>query len=331
MAQKHNIVTLGGGTGSYTLLRGLKRYSDVVRISAIVDVCDSGGSTGRLRDEFGVLPVGDFRMALAGLAEERGEHVLRDLFLYRFDKGSGLDGHNFGNLFLVAMTDLLGSEERAIEYAAKVLRVQGDVIPVSNQTLTLLAKYENGEIVRGEVHIDEPPEIHDGTLRIEKLWVEPVEASISEHARDAIQSADCIVLGPGDLYTSTLSNIVVPGVAQALQQTSAKLVNVVNLVTQHGQTSGFTARDMVGECERYMGRRFDSILVNNAPLPKNILARYEARREFPIEDDLGDDARVIRLDLLAAEEVRKPSGDVLKRSFIRHDSMKLADAIMQLL
>ena len=142
-----NVVVVGGGTGTYTVLSGLKKYTadKKLNLSAIISVSDSGGSTGRLRDEFGMLPVGDFRMALAALADEKnGRNLLRELFLYRFNKGEGLSGHNFGNLFLVAMTDILGSEEKALAFASKVLRVKGRVIPVTAENVTLCALYDHG-------------------------------------------------------------------------------------------------------------------------------------------------------------------------------------------
>lgn len=323
----NNIVTIGGGTGTYTVLSGLKKQSGWNNIAAIVAVTDSGGSTGRLRDEFGYLPVGDFRMALVALASEESENVLRDLFLHRFDKGSELAGHNFGNLFLVAMTDILGSEEKAIEYTSSVLRTRGDVIPVATDRLTLVAEYENSEVVRGEAAIDEPEEDHDATQHITKLWVEPESTRIDKHASQAMQAADCIVLGPGDLYTSTLACVVVPGVAETLQKTDAKLVYVTNLMTKYGQTNDFNVSDHVKELERYAGRKMDHVIINTTPLPDDILKKYHAQDEFPVEDDLDQDERVVRADLLATEEITKPSGDTLKRSFIRHDSDKLAAVI----
>jgi len=328
------IVVIGGGTGTYTVLCGLKKYSShVVDLSAIVTVADSGGSTGRLRDEFGYLPVGDFRMALVALADDRHVRgVLRDLFLHRFDKGTGLKGHNFGNLFLVAMTDILGSEEKAIEFASRVLRVRGKVLPVSQEKLTLVARYDNGVVVRGESKIDEPAPEHDGRRRIEELWLEP-ESMISPKAGQAISDADLIILGPGDLYTSLLANIVVPGVVEALQASRAKILYTVNLMTKYGQTHGLAATDHLKEMARYIGRYPNYVLINDQSLPNDILERYRRQQEFPVEDDLSKtkDFKIIRKDLLALEEVVKPSGDVLKRSFIRHDSDKLAQTIMSLL
>src|SRR3989344_7509047 len=182
MKDSKKVVVIGGGTGTYTVLSGLKKYPpDFFDLTAIVTVADSGGSTGWLRDEFGYLPVGDFRMALVALADDNETSaVLRNLFLYRFNKGTGLNGHNFGNLFLVAMTDIAGSEEGAIALASRVLRIRGKVLPVSREKLTLVAAYENGATTRGEAHIDEPDETHDGALRIKNLSVEPAVQATEE-------------------------------------------------------------------------------------------------------------------------------------------------------
>jgi uncharacterized cofD-like protein len=328
------ITTIGGGTGTYTVLIGLKKYA--VDLMAIVSVTDSGGSTGRLRDEFGYLPVGDFRMALVALSSGNQEEdmILRKLFMYRFDKRStGLKGHNFGNLFLVALTDILGDEEKAIKEASRILRAMGTVIPVTTKNTQLGARYENGEVILGETHIDEPEKDFDGTMRIKSLFLKP-RARITEAARLAITASNLVVLGPGDLFTSTLANIVVAGCARALQETRAKIIYVVNLISKYGQTYKFTAMDHVLIVTKYIGRPPDYVLVNSTPLPPDILKRYARERGFPVKDDLGGGGgyfTVIREDLLASEEIKKPEGDVLQRSLIRHDSEKLAKEIIRIL
>ena len=324
------VVTIGGGTGTFTVLSGLKKHA--VDLTAIVTVADSGGSTGRLRDEFGQLPVGDLRMALVALAEEENGHqLLRELFLYRFSKGNGLEGHNFGNLFLTAMTDILGSEEQAIEFASRVLRINGRVLPVTTHHVQLHATYEDGSTVTGEAIIDEPPEEHNGEQAITSLAIVPTEATITPEAAAAIMDADMVVLGPGDLYTSVLANIVIDGVASTLSHTRATLVYVSNLMTKYGQTHGFSVTDHVREVERYVGRAMDHVVVNNAPLPPSIRTKYEAEGEFVVADDAQDLLSVLYADVLADEEVAIAEGDTLKRSYIRHDSDKLAQELITLI
>jgi len=332
--QPKKIVVIGGGTGTYTVLSGLKKYPPhELVLSAIVTVADSGGSTGRLRDEFGYLPVGDFRMALTALADDGDTgDILRRLFLYRFNKGEGLSGHNFGNLLLVAMTDMFGSEERAIELAAKILRVRGKVFPIANEKLTLAAKYSSGRIVKGESRIDEPEDGHGKEEKITSLWVEP-RAEISKSAKEEIHNADFIILGPGDLYTSTLANVVVFGAKEALRQTSSKIIYIMNLMTKYGQTHNFTSKDHMNELVSYIGKTPDYVMINTTVLPNDILKEYSEERDFPVEDDLTKSHPyiILRGDFLQEEKVIKPSGDVIKRSLIRHDSHKLARAIIELL
>lgn len=327
--QKRKIVVIGGGTGSYSVLRGLKKFSDQVSLTAIVTMSDSGGSTGRLRDEFGYLPVGDLRMALTALASEDDEHelLLRDLFAYRFAKGEGLAGHNFGNLLLVALSDLLDSPTEAIDAASKVLKIDGRVLPVTNTSTHLLATYEDGTTLRGEHLIDEPR--RGVNMRITNLSVEPT-VQVSPQAKQAILEADTIILGPGDVYTSVLANCVVPGVKEALQQTNARIVYVCNLMTKSGQTDGFTTVKHFTEISRYIEKEPDVMLYNTTALPEDLLERYASEDEYPVKIETLDDQRFIGLDLLATGVVETVRGDTLRRSFLRHDAEKLARAIMSL-
>lgn len=330
--EKHNVVVIGGGTGTHTVLRGLKRYQKRrVNLSAVVTMADSGGSTGRLRDEFGYLPVGDVRMALAALASDIDQHeeLLRELFLYRFDKGNGLSGHNFGNLLLVALTDILGSEEAAIRAAGKVLRVQGRVVPVTHEKVNLVATYEDGVTLTGEHAIDEPTADRKDQ-RITELSVTP-HATISERAEDVLLGADLIVIGPGDLYTSVLANVVVEGVPEAIRNSGAKLAYVSNLMTKCGQTTGMGVQEHLDEITRYVGRTPDVVFVNTTGFPDELLERYQADDECPVEMNYTGESEVVAADLLATEAVQTSTGDVLKRSLIRHDSRKLARKIMEII
>ncbi|MFC1756191.1 uridine diphosphate-N-acetylglucosamine-binding protein YvcK [Patescibacteria group bacterium] len=325
------VVSIGGGTGSYTILTGL--IDKNLDLTSVITCADSGGSTGRLRDEFGHLPVGDFRMALVALADTNGDNdVLRELFLYRFEKGSGLAGHNFGNLLLTALTDIFKSEEKAFEYASKILRVGGKVLPITNEPVTLIAEYEGGKIIIGEKHIEEPHKSHDMKKRIVNLTVQP-KVRIAKKTKEAILNADLIVLGPGDLYTSTMANLAVSGVSSNIRKSNAKVVFVVSLMNKYGQTYDFKMSDYVAEIYKYLGAYPDYVLVNTAPMPKDILRRYKEEKGFPPEDDLKETKKyeVIRAKLLAGEAVKRKTGDIVKRSLIRHDSKKLASVLVKLL
>lgn len=328
LLKKPKIVVIGGGTGSFVVLSGLRRYP--IDLTAIVTVADSGGSTGRLRSEFGFLPVGDLRQCLAALASDSNDQYIRKILLYRFAKGEGLRGHNLGNLLLTALSELTGSEPQAVEIAAKIFRLDGKVLPITSKQINLVARYENGKLITGEHQIDEP--IHRGGLRIVKLSCQP-KARLYPKAKKAILQANLVVLGPGDLYTSILPNLIISGAAATLQQTKAKILYIVNLMTRFSQTHHFTARSHVAEVEKYLARKLDYILLNTEKIPTNILKLYQREKGFCVVDDLAKNKRyqVIRKKLLAAKVVDKAKGDVLQRSFLRHDSRKLARAIIKLL
>jgi uncharacterized cofD-like protein len=324
------VVVVGGGTGTHTILRGLKKYADKIDITAIVTMADSGGSTGRLRDEFGQLPVGDVRMALAALSADTGPHeeLLRELFLYRFDKGAGLAGHNFGNLFLTALTEILGSSSEAIKTASEVLRVAGRVLPVTTDNVHLVATYDDGVVVVGEHEIDTPAaeRCHNTIVNV---CVTPA-AKLNPEAAEAIALADMIILGPGDLYTSIIANLVVDGFKAALVASPAKIVYVGNLMSRPGQTSGMQSSDYVSEIAKYSGRTPDCVLINNALFPADLLARYALEGTHPVvhNSEVATYATVTT-DLVSTESVTTAAGDVIKRSLIRHDSDKLAAVVLE--
>ncbi|MFZ1987944.1 MAG: gluconeogenesis factor YvcK family protein [Minisyncoccia bacterium] len=318
-----NIVTIGGGTGTFAVLSGLRRLPDVL-LSAIVTTADDGGSTGHLRDAYGFLPAGDARQALVALAEDG--NVLRDLFAYRFTK-SEVKGHNLGNLFITALTDLLGSDAAALEEASRILRIRGVVIPATEKPSTLLATLEDGTIIRNERSIDERIA---GRPRIKELTLETPEP-ISPAAKNAIEAADLIILGPGDLYTSSIAALLPSGMKEAVTASKARLVYVGNLFTKMGQTEGYTARDHVREIARYAGREPDVIFLNQNGLQKEVLETYAQSGEYPPDDDfLMTDARVERLPLVSVYAVPSVENDPLPRSLIRHDPAKLAAALATL-
>ncbi len=323
--KRPSIVVIGGGTGTYTVLIGLKKFD--VDLTAIVTMMDSGGSSGRLRDEFGTLPPGDVRQSLVALSADTS--VLRSLFNYRYEKGEGLSGHSFGNLFLTSLAQVMGGMDKAISETSKILNIKGKVLPVTVESAHLVAKYENGLQVSGEGNIDEPK--HNGKLKIKDISLEP-EVKPFDHTLEAIDKADLIIIGPGDLYTSLVPNLLVSGVARSIRESKAKKVYIVNLMTKYGQTYGFKASDHVKTLEEYLGSPcLDYVLINDTTLPEEILRKYEKENDFPVRDDLATGkSEIIRTDLLAKDPIKKAEGDLLKRSLIRHDSNKLAQAIIKL-
>lgn len=321
---KKKLVVIGGGTGSFVLLSGLKKYP--VDLTAIVPVTDDGGSTGRLRDEFGFLPVGDMRQCLAALAPENGQ--LRKILLYRFEKGKGLKGHNLGNLLLTALEDMVGSEPEAVIQAAKLFRLRGKVFPVSKKLVKLAAKYSTGKTIVSE-HKIETHKLAPGE-KITQMYTIP-SAQINPRAAEAIKQADLIILAPGDLYNSIIANLIIKGAKSAIKSSSAKIVYVVNLMTLNSQTHGFSASDHVKEIEKYAGKSVDHILVNRQTISPSIIKAYEKYDEYPVQDDLGPNSRIIRQPLLAKSIFHKPKSDTIRRSLLRHDPNKLAKTIIKLI
>ena len=249
------IVAIGGGTGLSQLLLGLKEHS--ANITAVVTVGDDGGSSGRLREDMGMLPPGDVRNCIAALAE--AEPLMRSLFQYRFPKGTGLEGHSFGNLFIAALTDLMGGNfEEAVRATSRVLAVRGQIVPSTTADVTLGAKMADGTVVWGESKIT-----HQGK-RIDQLYIRPEYAHAYPEAVDAIRTADMIVIGPGSLYTSVLPNLLVRDIRDAIRVSRAVKVYVSNVATQHGETDGFTVADHVAAIEHHVGRGLiEYVLANN--------------------------------------------------------------------
>ncbi|MFH1547317.1 MAG: gluconeogenesis factor YvcK family protein [bacterium] len=325
------VTVIGGGTGTYTVLMGLKKFSNL-SLKAIVTATDSGGSTGRLRDEYGILPVGDIRQCMAALSENgNGNSILRKLLSYRFDKGE-LEGHNFGNLLLAATTNILGSEEKAIKEMSKILNIKGEVIPITNDDIDLVAEYENGDVLVGEGNIDEPNNKHDSCLRISNIRTQP-KAKITQSAQDAITNSDYIILGPGDLYTSTLSNFVVDGAKEVMKRTKAKVIFIVSLMTKHGQTTNFKAQNYVDEVTKYIGKIPDYVIVNNQEMSDFVKSLYEKEEATPVEDNIDPTLKshVIRADVGSEKIIQRNGNDNVKRSLIRHDSNKLAHVLVDIM
>lgn len=314
------VVTIGGGTGTFVVLSGLKHVKGI-ELTALVSSADDGGSTGRLRDAYGILPVGDARQALVALAED--ETLLRDLFNYRFAKGD-IAGHNLGNLLLTALSERLGSEAAAMQEASRILRVSGSVNTTCSLPTTLVAELSDGTVIRGEHLIDERDALRP---KIARVYLE-TSCPASKEALLALTSAAAIVICPGDLYTSIAAALLPEGLTDAIASSSAKLIFVVNLFTKAGQTTGFTAKDHVRELERYAGRKADAILVHtNGGFDPIVLDKYAHEGELPVVDDLGDDTRVIRTSLASVHTVPPVPEDPVPRSLVRHDGEKLRAAI----
>jgi len=323
MSKKLNqlkFVVIGGGTGSYTVLKGLKNYFK--NITAIVTMFDSGGSSGILRDEFGYLPPGDIRRALLALSNEDSNHIFRELLNYRFEKGNGLTGHNFGNLLLTALTDISGDEVEAVKHISNILNVKGKVLPVSTTNSNLIAELEDNTIISGETNIDIPK--HDkGFVKIRKLWLEP-EAQAYEESIQAIREADFIIIGPGDLYTSIIPNLITKGISEALNNTNAKKIYICNVMSKFSETHKYYASEYLREVIRYSNTDIDYMLVNNKKINNDsLLKKYADEQALPVvidEENLKHiDTKIIESDLINETHL------------IRHDSEKIAKTILKLI
>lgn len=323
-----NIVVIGGGTGTFAVLSGLKNYD--LNLSAIVTMMDSGGSTGRLRDQLGVLPPGDLRQALVALSSS--EKVWRDLFAYRFDAGD-LYGHNFGNIFLSALEKITGSIVMGINLAQQILDTKGKVIPVTLDKCQLCVKLADSSIVEGETLIDEA---HVARPKITSCFLKP-QADPNPEAIKALEKADFIIFGPGDLYTSIIPNLLVTGISAIIRKSRAKKVYIVNLMTKFGQTDNFSADDHLEEVQNYLGGQvINYVLVNSAKPTEQLIKWYESAGDVKeVVDDLSKNPKyrskvIIKDDFLSRARYEKNLSDRLKRSLIRHDPQRLASTLIDI-
>jgi len=308
------IVAIGGGTGLSTLLQGLKEYTS--NITAIVTVADDGGSSGRLREELDVLPPGDIRNCLVGLAD--AGPLMEKLFQFRFDGGKDLKGHNFGNLFITAMTKVTGDFEQAVKASSKVLAIRGSVIPATLNKVMLRALHQDGSETIGESKIPkkESP--------IQKLYLKPENCRPTVEALDAIKRAHVIILGPGSLYTSVMPNLLIGGMYENIKASKAVKIYVCNVMTQAGETDGYKASDHVKALLEHTGPGvIDFCIVNNGKIPPELLERYKEERAYPVE---GDAEKIESLKCKVVE-----SNIANTKNFVRHDSYKLTKLIIDLL
>ncbi|MDR3558993.1 MAG: uridine diphosphate-N-acetylglucosamine-binding protein YvcK [Candidatus Pacebacteria bacterium] len=328
--QTKNVVTIGGGTGSFMLLTGLKKYP--INISAIVSMADDGGSTGVLRDELGVLPPGDVRQCLVALSES--SDMLRELMSYRFE-GGGLKGHSFGNLLLSALQKINGSFNAGVKEASKILNVKGEVVPVTGHDAHLYIKLKNEKILKGEDEINHAFDIEQEGIK--KIYFSP-KVKANPKAIDCIMSANLVAIGPGNFYCSILPNLIVPEIAKALKETKAKIVFNCNLVNKKGHTEKFTLDDYVDVVERYIGRgKVDFVTFNTKKPSQKLVSKYENKKELLVafKKDIKKDrhCRIVQADVLSNVCPQYSKSDVLasKRAFIRHDADKLAKILMMIM
>lgn len=314
LEQEIRIACLGGGTGLFTLLLGLKTLTGV-SLTSIVSMSDDGGSTGQLRDMFGILPPGDIRRSLIALST--APDLLNELMQYRFKTGKGLEGHSLGNLLLTALNDMRGSMSVAVKAIGEILNIQGQVMPVTETVNTLKAELENGSVLSGEHRID-LFEGHDPKLRISKLWQEPT-AQANPDALEALLNADFIILGPGDLFTSVISNLIVDGIGDALVASQGKKIYICNVMTKPGETTNFHVSDHVSEIIKYLKKdALDYVICPSTEFSETSLARYQKKNQVPVIEKHPEKlksltrAKIIWADVASEMEL------------VRHDSLKLA-------
>ena len=307
-----NVVVIGGGHGLSVLLRGMKTITS--NVTAIVTVADDGGSSGRLREDLGILPPGDLRNCLVALADT--EPLMEKLFQYRFEGKGALAGHSFGNLFIAAMNEVTGDMETALQKSSKVLAVKGTVLPASKESVRLDAIMEDGEVVEGESRIPE------ARKRIKRVRLFPEKVPPVKAALNAIKNADAIILGPGSLYTSVMPNLLVDGVSLALRKTKAIKIYICNVMTQPGETDEYTASMHVKAILDHAGRgAVDYVLVNGREISQEMKTYYEKEGSFPVEID--EDAinalgvGFVKADMIDETEVIRHNPDKLAKSVIR--------------
>jgi uncharacterized cofD-like protein len=306
------IVAVGGGTGLSMLLKGIKKVTN--NITAVVTVGDDGGSSGRLREEMGILPPGDIRNCIAALADD--EDLVTKLFQYRFKTGEGLEGHSFGNLFLTALCSITGDMVRAVKESSNVLSIRGRVLPSTLDDMKLVAELEDGRIIRGESNIPE------AKGKVKRLFTDPAKCKPLEDVIIAIKEADLIILGPGSLYTSVIPNLLIKEISQEIAKSTAKKIYVCNIMTQPGETDNYEVSDHVKAIMNHAGSKkiVDAVLVNDT-LPDNLAEKYKNAHSFPVKLDTEN------IKKLGVKVVSKKLIEDNKEGLLRHSSHRVARAI----
>ena len=308
------IVTVGGGTGLSVLLQGLKEYTS--NIAAVVTVADDGGSSGRIRQQFDILPPGDIRNCLVALAD--APTLMQELFQFRFDSASELSGHSFGNLFITVMTKLTGDFEKAVKESSKVLAIRGQVIPSTLNKISLVAKYKDGSIQEGETAIP------DKKRRIANIYLNPPDVQGTPDAIKAISEAQAIILGPGSLYTSVIPNLLIKEIREAILASSALKIYISNVMTQPGETDGYSAYEHIKAITEHSSPRIiDYCVINSRLISQELREKYQQDNSFPVSVDL---------DKIRHAGYRVIEGDLINAlDYVRHDSGKLAKIVMDLI
>lgn len=318
-----NIVTIGGGTGSYTVLSGLKNLENV-SLSALVSMSDNGGSTGVLRDELGVLPPGDIRQCLVALSEH--SEIVRKLINYRFSEGT-LKGHSFGNIFLAALEKVTGDFVTGVEIASEILKVNGKVIPITKDKAELSIELSNGTLFEGVVTVDS---VDFKNSSLKRIFYKNENVKLNKNAKDAILRADYIIVGPGNYFCSVVPNLIVTGFKEAISKSKAKIIFPVNLTNKKEHTKDWKVSNYVKSVEGYLGKQVDFILINNEKPTREQIENYklEEGNGVLVENDLKD-KRIVNAPLLSHLLIKYDKADAKSniRSFIRHDSIKLNDCI----
>jgi uncharacterized cofD-like protein len=314
LSRGYKIVAMGGGTGLSVLLHGLKRYTS--NISAIVTVADEGGSSGKLRKDFGILPPGDIRNCLVALADT--EPLMRDLFQYRFNESSPLGGHSFGNIFLLAMSKVTKDFEEAVKESSKILAIKGEVIPSTLERVRLVAELEDGTRELGETKVSESPS------PIKRISLTPLHSKATKSAIEAINNAEVIIFGPGSLYTSVIPNLLVDGTSEAISKSKAIKIYICNVMTQHGETDNYTTSDHIKALLNHTKiGSIDYVIVNNVAPPQELLVRYEQQKAYPVKPDVEN---IRAMGVTAIED-----NVIDAKDYVRHSSNRLAKVIMDII
>ncbi len=306
------IVAIGGGTGLSTILKGLKHITG--NLTAVVTVGDDGGSSGRLREEMGILPPGDIRNCIAGLANE--ENLVTELFQYRFKTGNGLEGHSFGNLFLTALCAITGDMVSAVRESSKVLSIRGRVLPSTLDDMKLIAELEDGRVIYGESNIPE------AGGKVSRLKATPQNLKALDEVILALEEADIIIMGPGSLYTSVIPNLLIEDIVKTISKSEAEKIYICNIMTQPGETDNYTASEHVKAILDHSAYAnvIDTVLVNDS-LPKNLALKYKAADAFPVVTDTEN------LKKLGVKILNKRLIEENEEGLVRHSPEKIAKII----